>query len=158
MHNKCPACHCGCLHPLHTCDGPIITTRAGHSSTRRAQRPVVEVGTHHANLDLWRSGKVFPESVTIIFKHHSHNVGPSCDVIMGHLVWFWSLWILFICWSALSFSSLCDVWHDRSRSHRIWGWVLGMCLWADLQTPESLDYVCSKCFLILFLPLTSALR
>lgn len=39
-----------CLHPLHVCDGPTITPQAGLSSTRRSQRPVVEVGTHHAKL------------------------------------------------------------------------------------------------------------
>lgn len=50
--------------------------------------------------------KVFPENVTIIFKP---NVGPSCDVVIGFLVQFWSLWILFVWRSALSFSFVCNV-------------------------------------------------
>lgn len=87
-----------------------------------------EVGDQHpmhvmVPCQICRSRKVFSETVTIIFKHHSPKVGPSCDVITGHLVWFWSLWILFIHWSALSFSSMCAVWHARKRSRWVWGRV-----------------------------------
>lgn len=80
----------------------LCDVMGSQASSFRDQHPV-HVTTGPVPLQI---RKVFPENVTIIFKP---NVGPSCDVVIEFLVRFWSLWILFVWRSALSFSSVCNV-------------------------------------------------